>query len=253
MRPRPTRRAAPRCSTTSSTRCRRTSGTTMCSRAMRRRSTTRWSRTACFPALNSTWCGSTPSSATRRATTTPLIASLEIPQPFTLQILHFYGEAGTLATNTAPILGAMVDKFKELSPNTLVVAEGDTWIPGPWLVAGADPSLSAVPGIGSTALARPDVAILNALGVNVSALGNHESRPGLAGRVGRDRCLGRLAGRPVPLHHRQPRLQRRQRAEAARRCVDRRQTWPIFSPARRPRRSRARSRPMRWSPSTARR
>ncbi len=104
----------------------------------------------------------------------PLIASLEIPQPFTLQILHFYGEAGTLATSTAPILGAMVDKFKELSPNTLVVAEGDTWIPGPWLVAGADPSLSAVPGIGSTALARPDVAILNALGVNVSALGNHE-------------------------------------------------------------------------------
>ncbi len=54
------------------------------------------------------------------------------------------------------------------------MAEGDTWIPGPWLVAGADPALNAVPGIGSTALARPDVAIMNALGVNASALGNHE-------------------------------------------------------------------------------
>ena len=36
------------------------------------------------------------------------------------------------------------------------------------------PGLNAVQGIGSTALARPDVAIMNALGVNASALGNHE-------------------------------------------------------------------------------
>src|SRR4051794_39081954 len=93
---------------------------------------------------------------------------------YTLQILHLYGETGTIADQTAPIMGAMVDKFKTPSSNTLVLAEGDTWIPGPWLVAGADPTLNAVPGIGSTALGRPDVAIMNALGVNASALGNHE-------------------------------------------------------------------------------
>ncbi len=94
--------------------------------------------------------------------------------PFSLQLLHFYGESGTLGAKTAPILGAMVDKFKSTNANTLVLAEGDTWIPGPWLVGGADPSLNAVAGIGTTALGRPDIAILNALGVNASALGNHE-------------------------------------------------------------------------------
>jgi 2',3'-cyclic-nucleotide 2'-phosphodiesterase (5'-nucleotidase family) len=93
---------------------------------------------------------------------------------FTLQILHFYGETGTLGAQTAPVMGAMMDKFRTAVPNTLTLAEGDSWIPGPWLAAGADPSVSKVAGIGSTALARPDVAIMNALGVNASALGNHE-------------------------------------------------------------------------------
>ncbi len=104
----------------------------------------------------------------------PLVASFTIAAPFSLQLLHFYGESGTLGAKTAPILGAMVDKFKSTNANTLVLAEGDTWIPGPWLVGGADPSLNAVAGIGTTALGRPDIAILNALGVNASALGNHE-------------------------------------------------------------------------------
>lgn len=93
---------------------------------------------------------------------------------FTLQILHFYGESGLLATETAPILGALVDRFDNQYTNTLVLAEGDTFIPGPWLIGGADPSLSAVAGIGSTALGRPDIAIMNAIGVDASALGNHE-------------------------------------------------------------------------------
>jgi predicted extracellular nuclease/phosphodiesterase/alkaline phosphatase D-like protein/2',3'-cyclic-nucleotide 2'-phosphodiesterase (5'-nucleotidase family) len=104
----------------------------------------------------------------------PLIASLHIPAPFTLQLLHFYAETGMIAKDTAPIMGAMIDKFDDQYANTLVVAEGDTWIPGPWLVGGADPSLNAVPGIGATALGRPDIAILNAFGTDASALGNHE-------------------------------------------------------------------------------
>ncbi len=102
---------------------------------------------------------------------------------FTLQILHFYGETGTLANQTAPIMGAMIDKFDDEYP-TLVLAEGDTWIPGPWLVGGADPSLNAV--IGSTALARPDIAIMNAFGTDASALGNHEfdlGSPVVAGAI----------------------------------------------------------------------
>jgi 2',3'-cyclic-nucleotide 2'-phosphodiesterase (5'-nucleotidase family) len=93
---------------------------------------------------------------------------------FTLQILHYYGESGLLGVDTAPIMGAMIDKFDDEYANTLVLAEGDNIIPGPWLIAGADPSLNAVPGIGTTALGRPDYAIMNAFGTDASALGNHE-------------------------------------------------------------------------------
>ncbi|MFZ4408737.1 MAG: 5'-nucleotidase C-terminal domain-containing protein, partial [Paracraurococcus sp.] len=93
---------------------------------------------------------------------------------YTLQILHYYGESGLLGVTTAPIMGALIDKFDDQYANTIKIAEGDTYIPGPWLVGGADPSLSAVTGIGSTALGRPDVAIMNAFGTTVSSLGNHE-------------------------------------------------------------------------------
>ena len=93
---------------------------------------------------------------------------------YTLQVLHYYGESGLLGIQTAPIMGAMIDRFDDQYANTLVLAEGDSFIPGPWLIAGADPSLNAVAGIGATALGRPDIAIMNAFGTDASALGNHE-------------------------------------------------------------------------------
>lgn len=93
---------------------------------------------------------------------------------YTLQVLHYYGESGLLGIQTAPIMGAMIDRFDDQYANTLVLAEGDSFIPGPWLIAGADPSLNAVAGIGATALGRPDFAIMNAFGTDASALGNHE-------------------------------------------------------------------------------
>jgi 2',3'-cyclic-nucleotide 2'-phosphodiesterase (5'-nucleotidase family) len=93
---------------------------------------------------------------------------------YTLQVLHYYGESGLLGIQTAPIMGAMIDRFDDQYANTLVLAEGDSFIPGPWLIAGADPSLNAIAGIGSTALGRPDFAIMNAFGTDASALGNHE-------------------------------------------------------------------------------
>lgn len=108
-------------------------------------------------------------------------------KPYTLQLLHYYGESGLLGTTTAPIMGALIDKFDDQYANTLVLGEGDSFIPGPWLVGGADPSLNAVPGIGSTALGRPDIAIMNAFGTDASALGNHEfdlGSPALQGAVG---------------------------------------------------------------------
>lgn len=92
---------------------------------------------------------------------------------YTLQILHMSdGEAGLLAGDTAPIMGALIGRFDDDYASTLILAGGDTYIPGPFLNAGTDPSLNAV--IGLTAPGRPDTAIHNAFGVEVSAIGNHE-------------------------------------------------------------------------------
>jgi 2',3'-cyclic-nucleotide 2'-phosphodiesterase (5'-nucleotidase family) len=71
-------------------------------------------------------------------------------------------------------MGALIDRFDDQFANTLVIGEGDSFIPGPWLVAGADTSLAAVSSVGSPAMGRPDFAIMNLFGTNVSALGNHE-------------------------------------------------------------------------------
>jgi 2',3'-cyclic-nucleotide 2'-phosphodiesterase (5'-nucleotidase family) len=108
--------------------------------------------------------------------TTPSVnldSSSSLKSGFTLQILHYYGESGMLGVKTAPVMGALIDKFDDQF-NTIVLAEGDSFIPGPWLIAGADPSLNSVNGIGTTALGRPDISIMNAFGTTASALGNHE-------------------------------------------------------------------------------
>jgi 2',3'-cyclic-nucleotide 2'-phosphodiesterase (5'-nucleotidase family) len=95
--------------------------------------------------------------------------------PYTLQVLHLAdAEAGLLASQTAPNLAALVDAFDGTYPNTLILAGGDNFIPSPFLNAGTDPALNAVPSIGKTAFARPDIAIHNEIGVEASAIGNHE-------------------------------------------------------------------------------
>ena len=95
--------------------------------------------------------------------------------PYTLQVLHLAdAEAGLLASQTAPNLAALVDAFDGTYPNTLILAGGDNFIPSPFLSAGTDPALNAVSSIGKTAFARPDIAIHNEIGVEASAIGNHE-------------------------------------------------------------------------------
>ncbi len=103
------------------------------------------------------------------------------PVDFTLQILHFAdAEAGLLASETAPHLAAVLEGFEGAYANTLILSGGDSFIPGPFLNAGTDPSITPVLRnvFGNTALstafARPDIAIHNILGVEASAVGNHE-------------------------------------------------------------------------------
>jgi len=62
---------------------------------------------------------------------------------YTLQILHYYGESGLLGIQTAPIMGAMIDKFDGDYLNTIVVGEArrlSSLALG--CVAGADPTFN---------------------------------------------------------------------------------------------------------------
>ena len=125
----------------------------------------------------------------------------EIGQPtdFKLQLLHLAdAEAGLLASSTAPNLAALVDGFDGAYPNTLILAGGDNFIPGPFIAGGTDISvrdvLNTVTGSTMSLLASfnhptaaVDIAIHNIIGVEASTVGNHEFDLGT--RVFRDSIL----------------------------------------------------------------
>jgi 2',3'-cyclic-nucleotide 2'-phosphodiesterase (5'-nucleotidase family) len=100
----------------------------------------------------------------------------EIGQPtdFQLQLLHLAdAEAGLLASSTAPNLAALVDAFDGTFPNTLILAGGDNYIPGPFAAAGTDALVAATHTRGNNPFAA-DIEIHNRLGVEASTVGNHE-------------------------------------------------------------------------------
>jgi 2',3'-cyclic-nucleotide 2'-phosphodiesterase (5'-nucleotidase family) len=108
---------------------------------------------------------------------------------FTLQLLHASDfEAGIPALADAVRFSAILNYFKTASvgtfavsptilSNTLTLSSGDNYIPGPFFNASSDPALNNIGGLTSSsapAIGRADIGILNALGVQASALGNHE-------------------------------------------------------------------------------
>lgn len=101
------------------------------------------------------------------------------PRGTRIQILHASDfEAGIPAIEDAPRFSAVINGLKsEFPERTLVLSSGDNYIPSPFYNAGSDPALNNVGGLGSSGsplAGRADIAILNALGVQASALGNHE-------------------------------------------------------------------------------
>ena len=99
----------------------------------------------------------------------------------TIQILHASDlEGGVAAIGHAPNFAAIVQKLKESQPRTLVISAGDNYLSGPFFAASADPTLREVlrkesgnPNAREGA-GRVDISIMNAMGVQASALGNHE-------------------------------------------------------------------------------
>ena len=94
---------------------------------------------------------------------------------FTMQLLHVSDADGSDQTtlNSVANLSGLVTKFKADYPsNTLVVSSGDNYIPGPRFNAANDSSLNTL--LGAAEVGRADIAFLNAIGVQASAIGNHE-------------------------------------------------------------------------------
>ena len=114
------------------------------------------------------------------------ITVTNVVERYTLQLLHLSdGEAGTLAPETAPYLAALADRFEDQYANSITLAGGDTFLPGPFLAAGTDPSLTPVINrvTGSNISTAPgttpapgvvDTAIHNLIGVEATGIGNHE-------------------------------------------------------------------------------
>ena len=132
---------------------------------------------------------------------TVTVIQLHSKKDFELQILHSSDmESGLAAVTDAPNYAAVVDKLEDEHVNTLILSSGDNTLPGPFLSAGEDPSLQTPLRntssfyFGGTqalraAIGRPDIAIMNIIGFNASAFGNHEFDLGttdLNGQIGVD-------------------------------------------------------------------
>lgn len=118
---------------------------------------------------------------------------------YTLQLLHANDlEGGVAALDNAPNFAAIVDTLEDTFENTILLSAGDNYIPGPFFSTAADSSFRAtltaayerfyteVMGEDLTdvtlalreAPGRVDISIMNILGFDASAVGNHEFDPG---------------------------------------------------------------------------
>ncbi len=115
-------------------------------------------------------------------------AGTESTDTYTLQILHASDlEGGVDAIDSAANFAAIVDKLEDEFENTITLSAGDNYIPGPFFGAAGDRSLrtplqefyqeyfnnSGLTNV-REGVGRVDISIMNAIGFDASAVGNHE-------------------------------------------------------------------------------
>ncbi len=112
-------------------------------------------------------------------TAQPAVSAAQAEPPsaergFVLQLLHASDMDGAVgALDNVETFSALLDGFRsQLPQRTLVLSSGDNFIPGPRFYAAAD--VAALAALGLPGIGRGDVALLNAMGFQASALGNHE-------------------------------------------------------------------------------
>jgi 2',3'-cyclic-nucleotide 2'-phosphodiesterase (5'-nucleotidase family) len=110
---------------------------------------------------------------------------------YTLQLLHASDlEGGVEAIERAKFFAAIVDTLEEEYANSITLSAGDNYIPGPFFNAAGDPAVFRNGGVfnnvynrhfgitGYNGLreggGRADVTIMNLIGFDASAVGNHE-------------------------------------------------------------------------------
>ena len=102
------------------------------------------------------------------------ILEQQYEETFTLQLLHVSDMDGSVwALADVENFSAILDGFRRQLPNnTLVLSSGDNYIPGPRYYAATDGAMAHVLGVPGEG--RGDIAFLNAMGFQASAVGNHE-------------------------------------------------------------------------------
>ncbi len=107
---------------------------------------------------------------------------------YTLQLLHASDlEGGVEAIQNAPDFAAIIDALEESFDNTVIISAGDNFIPGPFFGAASDGSVrSTIQEVNKIyfgnenltnlreASGRIDISIMNIIGFDASAVGNHE-------------------------------------------------------------------------------
>ncbi|GAA3968448.1 bifunctional metallophosphatase/5'-nucleotidase [Allohahella marinimesophila] len=100
---------------------------------------------------------------------------------FTLQLLHMADIDGSNAdalANVSSFAAIVAGLRAEYPEKTLFVSSGDNIIPGSRYTASSDESFAGVPGVAEPGNGRADIAFLNAMGVQASAVGNHDMDAG---------------------------------------------------------------------------